>query len=78
MLSASGELVEQRQFLGTIARIDPAAGIELAHGDGSTYWLPPDVRPLEEAAPGEYRLRSTGEVVVDPDYTCTWTVQSHV
>lgn len=76
MLSESGEPVERRQFLGTVARIDTDAGIELQRGDGSTCWLPPDVRSLEEARPGEYRLRSTREVVVDPDYTCTWTVRS--
>lgn len=76
MLSESDEPVEQRQFVGTLRRIDPVAGLELTRGDGSTYWLPPDVRPLEEAPPGEYRLRSTGELVVDPDYTCTWTVES--
>lgn len=41
---------------------------------GSAYWLPPDVRPFTVAARGEYRLRSTGEVVVDPDLTATWVV----
>jgi hypothetical protein len=76
MMTEAGEPVERRQFLGTVARIDPVAGIELTLGDGSAYQLPPDVRPLEEAPPGEYRLRSTSELVIDPDYTCTWTVQS--
>jgi hypothetical protein len=78
MLSTSGDLAERRQFLGTIARIDPTAGIELTLGDGSTYWLPPDARSLEEAPPGEYRLRSTSELVVDPDYIFTWTVHSRM
>ena len=31
--------------------------------------LPPQ---LQVAAKGEYRLRTTGEVVCDPDYLATW------
>jgi hypothetical protein len=46
----------------------------VAQTPGSFYWLPPDGRAFEEAPPGEYRLRSTGEVVIDPDYLATWTI----
>ncbi|MGH2907322.1 MAG: hypothetical protein ACRDKI_11220 [Solirubrobacterales bacterium] len=27
---------------------------------------------LEQAAPGEYTLKSTGEVLVDPEFISTW------
>jgi hypothetical protein len=27
-----------------------------------------------DALPGEYRLRSTGEVVINPDYLAKWVV----
>ena len=74
ILNDGDEVVEQRQFAGTIVSVDPIEGIELARGDGSSYWLPPDGRSLEEASPGEYRLRSTGEVVLNPDYLSTWTI----
>jgi len=54
-------------------------GIEIAlEGSraGETYRLPPDMRAFFPATKGEYRLRSTGEVVVDPDFfTTTWSVQ---
>jgi hypothetical protein len=73
-LSSSGELVEQRQFAGELVAADPDRGLALELGDGSHSWLPPDVRFLEEAAPGEYRLRSTSEVVRNPDYLGTWTI----
>jgi hypothetical protein len=33
-----------------------------------------EARPYEQASPGEYRLRSTSEVVIDPDFITTWTV----
>jgi hypothetical protein len=42
--------------------------------DGSEFWLPPDTRGISPAEPGEYRNRTTGEVVTDPDYTAAWTL----
>lgn|GEM_PF-3714403 len=36
--------------------------------------LPADAAAYSRAASGRYTLRSTGEVVVDPDYLTTWTV----
>jgi hypothetical protein len=69
-----GELVEQRQLVGMLAGVHPENGIEFILDDGTAYCLPPDSRSLEEARPGEYQLRSTGQVVVDPDYVTSWTV----
>jgi hypothetical protein len=66
--------VAQRQLVGTLSSVDPVRGIGFSLDGGGTYRLPPDGRALEEACPGSYRLRSTGETVVDPDYTCTWTI----
>lgn len=66
--------IAQRQFVGTLSSVDPLAGIGFELADGGTFWLPPDGRALEEARPGTYTLRSTGETVDDPSYTCSWTV----
>jgi len=74
-VSPAGEVVERRQFVGTLVAAVAARGLELKLDDGSHYWLPPDTRALEEAAPGEYRLRSADQVVIDPDYVCAWTVE---
>jgi hypothetical protein len=74
---AAGDLLEQRQMHGTIVSANADRGIGIAlkgHHLGETHWLPPDLRPFQAAPPGEYRLRTTGEVVVDPDFTCTWSV----
>ena len=70
------ETQRQEQFYGTVISASPEEGITLRlEGSrlGEVYTLPPDLRALFEAPPGEYRLRGTGEVVVDPDYTTTWT-----
>lgn len=75
-LDASG--AEQEQMFGVVRSADARDGFEvLLEGarSGETYWLPPDLRNFVPAPPGEYRLRSTGEVVTDPDYTSTWTIQ---
>lgn len=67
----SHRAAKQSQVVGTIESID-STRIRLRLRDGSTFDLPPDIRPFENALPGEYRLRSTGEVITDPDFTCTW------
>jgi hypothetical protein len=75
VLSHDGGLVEHRQSHGQIRQVRrDGVIIELAR-DGESQTLPPDLRGFDEAAPGEYRLRSTGEVVRDPDFECTWTMR---
>jgi hypothetical protein len=63
------------QFYGTVMAADPNEGITLrleGSRSGEFYTLPPDLRAFFPAKPGSYRLRETGEVVIDPDYTSTW------
>lgn len=68
---------EQEQMFGVVKSADATKGFELqlqGTREGETYRLPPHAQNFFPAPPGEYRLRSTGEVVVDPDYTSTWTL----
>lgn len=68
--------ISQDQFFGEIVSYHPTQGIEfklMGRREGETYRLPPDLKRLQWAEPGEYRLRATGEVVVDPDFTTSWT-----
>jgi hypothetical protein len=68
-------VLEQTQFHGEIEVADERRGLAVRRRDsGELEWLPPDLRAWKRADPGEYRLRSTGEVVVDPDYL-TWTTR---
>jgi hypothetical protein len=71
----SGE-VSQEQFTG-IAHVSDQQGYSLVSilcSDGEVREYPFDARTLEKAQPGEYRLRSTGEIVKNPDYLMTWIV----
>jgi hypothetical protein len=76
-LDKRGQPKDQLQFLGDvtkIARENNSICIAL-RPDGKEYKVPLDLRAFKPAAPGDYRLRSTGEVVVNPDFIATWIVQ---
>src|SRR5262249_38167597 len=68
-----GRLIRQDQYRGRIVRATLAEGIVLQAPSGEELKLPPDLRPFLGARRGEYRFRSTGEVVADPDLQTTWT-----
>src|SRR6478735_5547307 len=74
-VTAGGSLIKQEQFHGVVEEISLKAGIAIRLPDGSLYRLPPDLRGIQEADPGVYRLRSTGEEVLDPDFLYTWTIR---
>jgi hypothetical protein len=67
---------ELEQYHGTASFEDQGDyGLVIVQcSDGTDRQYPFDSRSLERAAPGEYRLRSTGEVVADPDFLMTWIV----
>ena len=68
---SGGSAVSQTQFCGRVEAVYQN-GILLRLPDGSAYMLPPDLSSTKPAPPGSYRLRSTGEVVENPDYLSVW------
>jgi hypothetical protein len=74
---ARDNVLELEQLHGRIISADPARGLSLqleGSRAGTTYQLPPDLRSLKPAPRGDYRLRSTGEVIHDPDFLATWVI----
>jgi hypothetical protein len=74
-LDIAGDRLEQ--FYGEVVSVDARKGIELRLAGsrvGETFMLPPDLSSVFAARAGEYRLRATGEIVVNPDFTATWQV----
>jgi hypothetical protein len=65
----SGDLIEQFQMHGRIARISSSEGIVLTKSDGGEFILPPNIGFLQPARPGMYTQRSDGRVVNDPDFS---------
>jgi hypothetical protein len=72
-LRRDGTLREQEQMHGLVSAIDEH-GIKIRLSDGRWFNLPPDLRAIRLAPRGQYRFRSTGEIVNDPDLMTTWTV----
>jgi hypothetical protein len=69
-------LRRQEQFLGTIIVIDFEQGIGVScEPDGRTFVLPGDPSWVEKAPSARYKLRSTGQVVTNPDYLANLTIE---
>jgi hypothetical protein len=63
------------QFHGIIDRVNLQEGLVVKlYGTGEERSLPLDLSGLEKADPGQYRLKTTGEVVANPDFTLMWTI----
>jgi hypothetical protein len=78
-LDHEDNLLEQIQYHGEVVIANENDGFCFklrGVREGEFEWLPPDTRAFVPARPGEYRLSSTNEVVIDPDYTTTWTSRS--
>lgn len=65
--------IEQKQFWGTVTEANDWR-ILVKLNNGELFSLPPDLSSTRIAPPGEYRLRSTGEIIVDPDFLTTWNI----
>ena len=67
------EYIEQKQFYGTVTEANKTI-IRIKQKDETEFTLPPDLSSTKRARQGEYKLRSTGEVVVNPDFLATWNL----
>lgn len=76
-LTNDEQLIRQEQFHGVVVAVDRRTGIRLTlegEREGEEQVLPPHTANFQRANRGDYRLRSTGEVVTDPDYLSSWTI----
>ena len=69
----SDEVIRREQYSGRIVRFDANEGLVIQTPSGEERALPLDLRALFGARRGEYRFRSTGEVVANPDLETSWT-----
>jgi hypothetical protein len=71
-----GKEVEQLQMHGVIESAS-RDGVKIAlrgTRQGESWVMPPMLESISAANPGSYRLRTTGEVIEDPDLLATWSV----
>ena len=75
-VDSNGNVLSQKQFHGNISRIELERGIfiEIAES-GAEFAVPPDFSVIQVAEPGEYKLKETEEVVVNPDLIAIWRIE---
>lgn len=75
-LDSDGAAVGQVQRFGTISAIGarPGSRLVIARDGHPDFAVPYDPAAIAVAPPGTYRLRETGEAVVNPDLLGEWTV----
>lgn len=71
--TSSNEIIEQKQFYGTVTEANESV-ICIKQSDGTEFILPSDLSSTKRARPGEYKLQSTGEIVTNPDFFATWNL----
>ncbi len=71
--SQDSELLERVQIWGTVVEADDRA-IAVRRSNGEVFTLPPDLSAIRRANKGEYALKTTGEIVIDPDFLSTWSI----
>jgi len=74
-LDEHDQTVHMTQLHGEILRFQADQLLIRDLSSGEELDIPPDTRVFRYAPTGEYRLRSTGEVVSDPDAECRWSVR---
>lgn len=73
-LNVAGDIEGRLQFSGRVLAVSPLVAIERGSGE-DPFTPPPDPDAFERAKPGVYTLE-TGEILVDPDFVTTWTVEA--
>jgi len=74
-LYPTGEVRHKSQTHGIITRINEAIIAVQRQDTGDEFTLPAKLDALEPAPEGEYRLKPSGTVVVNPDYLVVFTIQ---
>jgi hypothetical protein len=76
-MNCNGEATHQTQLHGDVIFAEEGNVITIKRADnGEYYYMPPDLSAIGVAEKGVYTLRSTGEVVTDPDLLSSWIIES--
>ncbi len=70
-LSWRGRLLGRYEFVGTVTSIGDVVSITKA-GDDEPFTLPAEPRAF---LPARHRLKGSGEIDADPDFTTVWTTR---
>jgi hypothetical protein len=71
------KLIEQYQTHGTVSELTNDGLIKIERKDKTIFQMPYDKETINKAEKGEYKLRATKEVVIDPDFIMTWEISTN-
>lgn len=71
--SPYGEFIEDKQLYGRVT-VACDSCITITQANGEEFSIPPDLSAIETAVRGDYTLRSTKEIVRNPDYLARYNV----
>jgi len=69
-----GQLIEQYQTHGTVIGLTSNGLLKILREDNSIFQMPFDKEIIEKAKKGEYREKTTGQIIQDPDFMATWEI----
>ncbi len=70
-IDEDGNVIEQYQTSGFVDELTEKGFLKFIRTNGSVFQLPYDERAIKEAAEGEYSEKSTGNIIINPDYITT-------
>jgi hypothetical protein len=76
-IDKEGELIEQYQTHGIVSELTNDGLIRIKRKDDTIFQMPYDKETIKKAEKGEYKLRATKEVVIDPDFLMTWEINTN-
>lgn len=67
------KIIKMIQYYGKIITADKEQGIVIKDSvSKEIFAVPPELSAIKIATPGEYILKSTGRVILNPDFLTTW------
>ena len=69
-----GDLIEQFQTYGIVSELTNDGLIKIERNDKSIFQIPYNKDAISKADKGEYVLKMTNEIIIDPDFIILWTI----
>jgi hypothetical protein len=70
------EIIEQYQTHGTVNKLTIDGFFKIRRADNTIFTIPYEKDTIKEALEGEYREKTTGEIITNPDYIMTWEIKT--
>jgi hypothetical protein len=73
-LDKDGNLIEHYQTYGLVEELTDDGLVIIKRPEGTVFQMPYDNKNITLAEKGEYKLKSNGQILSNPDYIMTWQI----